>query len=173
MNTPPLTGLLWAVTVTAVIGVETIALPAWAGWEYTHWDMGPTEIVDNSDGDVELLETPVRTPGNLLAMAAGRFTSGSVTFDVDFLFKPDPNVLERVILRPAGSSSARELYDAQIALYGQPKKEKVKPIAGGESHTAIWHDAENNNQIRFLDIGDAYLAIEYAPLSRFLSQPTQ
>jgi len=142
--------------------------PAIAGWRYTNWAMTPEEVVTASQGKAAMLEEPDVTRSGLVRSAKADYRAGALSFHVSFLFHPATNVLERVVLKLKNAGGAPHLYQDLESHYGEPQSSEIKPIQGGERHTAEWLDVESNNRITYFGVGD-YYAIEYAPISRAMN----
>lgn len=149
--------------IAPIVALALSAASVHADWRFTAWGMTPEELEDASDGGLTFYDEPVATGSGLKKHAVEVWVSGSFTFDATYFFDSVP-ALAAVTLHLRDKSKGYTLYDELLNQFGEPRKEELKPIVGGESHIAVWYDADDNNRLVFYSVGD-FVALEYTPLN--------
>lgn len=131
---------------------------AHANWQYTTWGMSAVELVEVSQGRASL-KNPAAADGDLIIMAEGTHTVGSVQLPASFLFENDK--LVKISLRPRGDALCWALSQQLKREYGEPFTNVPSPVMS----TTVWLDQAQGNRVEFLAMGDVCF-LNYLPLSR-------
>ena len=119
--------------------------PAWAGWEYTAWNMTPKQVRKASKAkfsEPDEFDQRVRRQGNMTPLLATVHRSGPYIYDVDFLFDPDER-LQRVVLKLRDVEKCPDVIRALRSRYGQTSIDRSE----GPLTSLEWQDGRNENVI--------------------------
>ena len=144
------------ISVVLASMLACISTPAWAGWDYTEWDMSPDQVVAASDGQVDITPHDPKTVlmGNS-QLAVGKSSFEGVTLNAAFYFDPETQMLRAIDLLPERQDcdafsaalqtrfGAREMETSDFFLEdGAPRM-----LEGKQS----WIDQENRTQFSYLE----------------------
>ena len=158
----PVRGWMTASALAAAVLVGA-AVPAAANWQYTQWGMTPAQVVAASNDVAQPNSDRKLDAGSLKAALTAPYQGAAIPFTAVFQFDGS-NKLQVVTLNPVGGIACPVIVQALGANHGAPEG-KADMV---EAKTLRWDDAENDNLIVYLDLGQGNCTIQYSklPLTR-------
>lgn len=138
-----------------------LASPAYADWQYTRWGMTPEQVTAASSGKVTVGPgDPQEEYPSAKIGASGDYSNGEFSFKAKFYFANGKLVDVRLKLVSADLvGDGYKIKNALDGRYGKPFSE-----SGGLMPIITYQDAENNNRIDLVMIGNRSTMLEYRPL---------
>ena len=132
---------------------------AYADWQYTRWGMSPDDVVKASAG----VATPDpnsrgHSTDDSESLLTAPYTRGRFAFSAHFLFDRRTHMLSRVDLQLKDPRQCYVLWGELYAGYGKPQSESKR---SGVRESAHWRDADANNGIAIVKIGDNLCSVTY------------
>lgn len=145
--------------IFALAGLAALTGPAWANWQFTAWDMCPSDVKEASRGNaVRLSDEESRRhsalDGTEIAKLKMPYTQGGAVFNVYFLFSHDDDKLSGVTLDLV-SGDPEEANRMLREYYGRPVSDRNE--AG---RTQVWFSG--SDRIVAKQFGGA-ISVQYNP----------
>ena len=131
-----------------------------ADWQYTKWQMSPTEVITASRGKAVSNDERGSNKGPNRGLLKGNYASGQFQFKVVFYFNEKTNLLSLVQLTLLDPALGHSLEQSLVAKHGKP----LETFTISPGRIIRWHDQANNNQIEVVHIEPRLVSLSYYPL---------
>ena len=130
-----------------------------ADWQYTKWQMTPTEVITASGGKVVSTDEQRSRKGPNKGLLKGNYASGQFQFKVVFYFNENTNLLSVIQLTLLDPTLGYTLEQSLVAKYGKP----LESFAMSPGRIIRWQDQSNNNRIEVIHIEPRLVTLSYYP----------
>ena len=145
------------------VGLGFGATAANADWQYTKWNMTPSQVIEASNGQAEMIKPLTREYRQRGKWVRSSYKSGELAFDVVFRFDVNSKGLNMIKLRLKDKSQCDFLVSA---LKSEHENSIAKVISRGW-RILSWNDQKSNSRLSYIEgrIGGSPVScgIEYTP----------
>ncbi len=134
-----------------------IPASAQAHWQFTKWQMTPTEVITASKGTARPGGGDASAQEDGFRHVIGNYAAGSFIFEVSYWF--DSTGLTKVTMSQNDDAKCLDLQRELTTKYGKPLE-----YEGGSVERRVWADKPNGNRVVLISSNLAFCELQYAPL---------